>query len=165
MLEYDPNGGSFRVIWLHSAGRDPNLHYKRFRSTLFGSEHLFSLDLPHIVMCYYFHESAFFSYRKWLDAAILSYQDNVQLCINSLSARVEQFRKSQLAVSMSEGLLDPQKLEESSDHVMIADCDTDRRRPDEVVSYLQLKYDLGHLQAIEMQQHTGEIALPLDEDS
>lgn len=30
MAEHDPEGESFRVIWLHSVGKDPHLHNKRF---------------------------------------------------------------------------------------------------------------------------------------
>lgn len=164
MFEHDPKGESFRVIWLHSAGQNPQLHNDRFHATLFGIEHLFSLSLPNIITCYYFHESAFFSWQDYLDGAILTYQNTAQLCINSLSYRVEQFRKSELVASMSNGLCDP-KLEESSDDVMIADCDVERKNFDEVVSYLQEKYGLDHLQTIPMLQHTGEIALPMDEDS
>jgi len=138
-------------------GQDPYLHNERFHSTLFGSENLFSLRLPHIIRCYYFHESAFFSWRSYLDGAILTYQNTVQLCINSLSARAERFRKSEIVLSMSKGLCDPQKLEESYDHVMIADCDIDRKSPDKVLNYLQEKYGLDHLQTIPMKQHTGTI--------
>jgi hypothetical protein len=162
MIEYDPRGESFRIIWLHSAGQDPFLHNERFHSTLFGSETLFSLRLPHTITCYYFHESAFYSWRDFLDGAILTYKNKAQLCINSLSVRVEQFRKSELVLSMSNGLCDPQKLEESNDHVMIADCKIDRKRSDQVKSYLQKKYGLDHLQTIPMKQHTCAISIPMD---
>lgn len=162
MVEHDPEGESFRVIWVHSAGQDPYLHNERFRSTLFGTEKLFSLRLPHIITCYYFHESAFFAWRNYLDGAILTYHNTGQLCINSLSPRWEQFRQSELVDSMSIGLCDPQKLEESSDHVMIADCDIDRKKSDEVISYLQDKYGLDHLQTIAMKQHTGTISVPIE---
>jgi hypothetical protein len=164
MSDYDPAGDSFRVIWLHSAGQDPCLHYKRFHSTLFGTENLVSLSLPHIITCYYFHESAFFRWRDSLDGALLTYENTAQLCINSLSNRAEQFRQSELVVNLSEGLCDP-KLEESNDHVMIVDCDIDRNESEKVLSYLRVKYHLNHLQTIPMVQHTGiiELQLPTDE--
>lgn len=168
IIEHDPSGGSFRIIWLHSTGNDPNLHNMRFHSTLFGAEDLFSLRLPNIIKCYYFNESAFFSWQNYLDGAILTYiitdHFSAQLCINSLSPRVERFRKSELVVSMLDGLCDPQKLEESTDGVMIADCDIDRRRPDLVKRYLQDKYGLDHLQTIPMKQITCSFALPKDEN-
>lgn len=66
---------------------------------------------------------------------------------------------------MSEGLCDPQKLEESIDGVMIADCDIARRKQDEVLTYLQQKYDLDHLLTFPMQQVNFEIRLPKNEDS
>lgn len=165
MVEHDPEGESFRVIWLHSVGKDPHLHNKRFHSTLFGTEKLFSLRLPNVITCYYFQDSAFFSWRDYLDGAILTYQNNAQLCINTLSPRLKHFRVSELVLSMSNGLCDPDKLEEKSDHVMIADCAIDRKKGDGVIHYLQDKYDLDHLQTIPMQQHTGMIGLQVNEDS
>lgn len=162
--QHDPKGESFRIIWLHSAGRDPSYHNMRFHSTLFGIETFISLDRKLGITCYYFHESAFFSFRNYLDGAILTYYNEAQLCINSLSPRVEQFRKSELVVSLSNGLCDPQKLAETSDDVMIADCEIDRRCPDKVVSYLKGKYGLEHLLIFPMELHTSTILLPMNED-
>ncbi|MBI5524495.1 MAG: hypothetical protein HY910_17860 [Desulfarculus sp.] len=164
MLEHDPVGNSFRVIWLHSAGQDSYLHFERFRSTLFGSETLFSLHASNIITCYYFHESAFYSWRDYLDGAILTYSNNCQLCINSLSPRVDDFRKSKLVVGMAGGLCDPQQLAEDDDDVMIADCDLTRKDSDQILSYLCAKYGFQHLQPIPMQQHTGKILVQSDRD-
>lgn len=169
LIEHDPTVKSFRIIWLHSAGRDPYLHNMRLHSTLFGAEDLFSLHRPHTIKCYFFYESAFFSWRNYLDGAILTYtitdQIYAQLCINSLSPRVEQFRKSEIVASMSNGLCDPEKLAESNDNVMIADCDIDRSRPDLVKLYLQDRYGLDHLQTIPFKQITCSFTLPMDKDS
>jgi len=165
MVEYDPHGETFRVIWLHSAGEDPQLHYARFRSTLYGTEKLFSLRIQNLITCYYFHESAFFSWRDYLDGAILTFPGGAQLCINTLSNRVEEFRETELVIRMSNGLCDPTSLDEKYDAVMIADCDIDRKNSSEILLYLQKKYRLNHLQPIPMQQHTGMMAFPIDEDS
>jgi len=165
MVEHDPKGDTFRVIWLHSSGRDPDLHNRRFHSTLYGIENLFSLRLSNLITCYYFHESAFYSWRAYLDGAILTYGTQAQICINTLSPRVEQFRKSELVTCMSEGLCDPDKLAEQDDEVMVADCDVDRSDSDAVIRYLQKKYALDHLQPIPMQQHSAMISLPTNEES
>jgi len=165
MVEHDPEGETFRVIWLHSAGQDPYLHDERFPSTLFGTEKLFGLRLPNIITCYYFHESVFHSWRNYLDGAILTYQNTAQLCINTLSPRVSRFRQSELVVNMSQGLCDPQKHDELYDSVMIADCDIDRKKSEDVIRYLQGKYGLDHLQTIPMQQHTGMIGVEPYEES
>ena len=92
---HDPNGDSFRVIWLHCSGQDPEMHYERFHATLFGTETLVSLSHPNTLRCYYFNESVFFSRRDILDGAIITYADRVQLCINTLSPRVDKFRSSE----------------------------------------------------------------------
>ena len=159
MLTHNPEGKSFRVIWLHSTGQDPELHYQRFHATLFGTETLFSLRLPNVITCYYFNESAFYSWRDYLDGAMLTYLDTAQLCINTLSPTVEQFRKCELVQSMSKGLCDPDKFHDLQNDVMIVDCAIDRRRPEKVLAYLQEKYSLDHLQAIPMKKLTGKILL------
>lgn len=136
----------------------------KFHSTLFGTEDLISLSLPYPIKCYYFHESAFFSWRKCLEGAILSYDVarttggwdfGVRLCINSLSPRAEQFRNSEIVFSMPKGLCDPQKEESSDLSVMIADCEIDRKRSNEVINYLQTKHSLYHLRAIPLKQFTS----------
>jgi len=162
ILAHDPIGQSFRMLWLHSAGHNSSLHYERFHKTLFGSQILFSLNLPETTTCYYFHESAFYSWRNYLDGAILTYNNKAQLCINSLSPRVEMFRKSELVLCMCDGLCDPQKLEEHGD--MIADCDIDRKKPDLVKSYLRNKYGLDHLQTINMKEISCTVAVSMDEN-
>ncbi len=161
MVEHDPTGETYRVIWLHSTGEDPELHDTRFRATLFGTESLSSLTSPNIKTCFYFHESAFYSWRKYLDGAVLTYSDHtqihIQLCINTLSPRVNVFRESELVKSMSNGLCDPDKLHGLDNATLIADCQFDRKDSNKTLVYLQEKYGLDHLQTIPMQKHTGKI--------
>lgn len=157
MMEHDPERKMFRVIWLHAAGQDPQHHFRRFHSTIFGTETLFSLRLKHIVTCYYFHNSAFHLWRKELDGAILTYQNSGQLCINTHSPEVNDFRQSDLVKGMSNGLCDPEKFEGIEDGVIIADCDVPRNDTGGVISYLQRKYAIDHLQTMPMMQHSGTV--------
>jgi hypothetical protein len=169
MLEFDPSGQTYRVIWLYSAGQDPEEHNMRFHATLFGTETLFSLRLPNSITCYYFHESAFYSWRNYLDGAILTSLNtardsiNIKLCINTLSPRVDKFRQSELVQSLSNGLCDPDKLHTHND-VFIADCPLDRKDSNKILAYLQNKYNIDHLQTIPMSKHTGKILLEPDKE-
>ena len=79
-----------------------------------------------------------------------------------IAPRVEQFRKSEIVFKLREGLCDPQK-EELSDQVMVADCEIDRKRSNEVIQYLQIKYSRDHLRAFPLDQHTSTILMG-DED-
>jgi hypothetical protein len=158
MMEHDPERKMFRVIWLHAAGQDPQHHFRRFQSTIFGTESLMSIRLSHIITCYYFHNSAFHLWRNELDGAILTYQNNGQLCINTLSPKVDDFRQSDLVIGMSNGLCDPEKLDEGIQNgVIIADCDLPRNDTSGVISYLQKKYAIDHLQPIPMMQLSGTV--------
>ena len=158
-IDHDPDHNTYHIIWIHSAGQDPNLLNSRFHATLYGTETLFSIRKTNVINCYYFHNSAFFSWREYLDGAILSHYDQIQLCINTLSPRAKDFRMSQLTVSMAKGLCDPDVLEARYDDLYIADCEIDRKNENDVLKYLQIKYSLDHLQTIPMNQHTGSIAI------
>lgn len=160
--EYDPEDRYYHVLWLHSEGRDPELLYTRFRSTLFGMQHLVSLEVPHLMTCYFFEESAFYSYRAYLDAAILTYKDQLQLCVNTLSHRRVGFKGSCMYSALSHGLCDPDSLKEE-DGVLIADCIEDRRRQNRVIDYLRQKYHVDHLQVMEMTQYSATVAVPMNE--
>ena len=165
IVDHDPKNETYHVVWVHSAGEDPELHNRRFHSTLFGTEKLFSLRKDNVITCYYFHHSAFFSWRDFLDGVILTYLNTVQLCINTLSPRAGEFRESELTLSMSNGLCDPEKLERQFDDVMVADCDIDRKNSEDILRYLQAKYGLDHLQQIPMNQLTGMIAVSGNDES
>lgn len=160
MMEHDPEHNAFHVIWLHSTGRDADLFNMRFRATLFGMQNLVSTERPNVITCYYFHESIFYSCRDELDGAILSCFDEsglkIQLCINTLSPNIQIFRESDLYKNLSKGLCDPDLLHEA----IVADCDLDRKKIDEMMDYLRKKYKLNHLQTINMQRHSAMVALP-----
>ncbi len=155
----DPENKTFHVLWIHSVGRDPNLLNMRFHATLFGTESLFSIEKEYVMTCYFFGESAFYTHRHCLDGVILTYNDQLQLCVNTLSDRKEDFKKSDLYRSLSKGLCDPDILK-TEEGVLIADSDIDRGSQAQVIQCLQKKYGLNHLQTIPMTQYSGIIAVP-----
>ncbi len=159
MKEHDPKNETYHVLWIHSAGRDPNLLDMRFHATLFGTQTLISTEKDITFTCFFFEESAFFTHRTVLDGAILTYNNQLQLCVNTLSPRKKDFRQSDLCKSLSRGLCDPDILQKEELY-MIADCDTDRKEKSEIIKYLKGKYSINHLQTIEMKQHSGRIAIP-----
>jgi hypothetical protein len=156
--EYDPESKTFHILWLHSEGHDPNLLNMRFHATLFGTETLISIERNYAMTCYFYDESAFFTHRSDLDGVILTYNDQLQLCVNTLSHRKDEFKKTDLYRVLSKGLCDPDNMK-ADDGVLIADCEMDRRNAREVIKYLKAKYKLNHLQKIEMKQHSGMILL------
>jgi hypothetical protein len=157
--EHDPESNTFHILWLHSEGRDPNLLNMRFHATLFGTETLISIEKDYAMTCYFYEESAFFTHRPDLDGVILTYNDQLQLCVNTLSHKKEEFKKADLYRLLSKGLCDPDNMK-TDKGILIADCEIDRRNKMEVIEYLKAKYNLNHLQRIEMKQHSGMILLP-----
>lgn len=156
----DPSRQAFRIVWLYCAGRDPQLHWERFFSTLYGAENLTSLELKSLAYCYYFYDSAFFRFKNDLDAAILTNSKSIKLCINSLSVKAEEFQKSALVEVLSNGLCNPPREEARTAGVMIADCDLDRKNTAAVLEYLKSKYKLTHLQVMTMNQFSGTMKIP-----
>ena len=163
MDEHDPENKTFHVLWIHSAGQDPNLLNMRFHATLFGTQRLVSVDVDPVMICYYFNESAFYTHRNSLDGVILTYSDQLQLCANTLSPRANEFRDSELYKGLSKGLCDPDILQKEED-VLIADCDVDRKDRNAVVQCLRGKYKIDHLQTIDLAQYSGIISVPNKEE-
>jgi hypothetical protein len=147
MKEHDPENNTFHVLWLHSEGRDPNLLNMRFHATLFGTQTLFSTEKEYAITFYYYDESAFFTHRTELDGVILTYNDQLQLCVNTLSQRKESFRQSDLYKVLSKGLCDPDNIQ-TDEGVFIADCEIGRKNAVGIIKYLKTKYRLNHLQYI-----------------
>lgn len=156
---YDSQCKTYHLIWIYCMGRNPEFLSKRFYSTLFGAQTMFSLNPLNFITCYYFKESSFFTHREHLDAAILSYENNVQICVNSLSSRAETFRYSELLKNINQGIRDPMILE-TTEGAMIADCKFDRKETNKIIDYLRKKYSIKHLQTIDMVQHSAMMTIP-----
>jgi len=151
----------FALLWLHADGRDSESQFQQFAHTLFGLTRVFSLhDSAFDYECYYFHESAFFSFRATLDGAIISTPSSAQLCVNTYSPRVGGLRNSMLARALEGGVRDPAALEAQGEAI-IADCDADRRKTGEIIGYLQRKYNVELLQNI----HVGRLTAWVDTDA
>ena len=152
----DPSHSKFHLLWLHSWGRDAKFLHERFRATLFGSVQV--VYPPNIApTCYYFYDSSFFELRETLDAAIVSFEGNLQFCVNTLSSRLDEFRKSELYQALLEGLCDPD-VEEKSRRGFIADCSIDRRNSTAVLEYLKEKYGVSLLLDLNFTKHSTMIA-------
>jgi hypothetical protein len=151
--EYD-----FSLLWLHAEGIDADSQFKQFEFTLYGRTNVFSLrDQSFDYDCYYFYDSAFYRWRALLDGAILSVENQAQLCINTYSPKAVAFRTSEVVKAFGKGVLDPLKLE-SEGKAIVADCDVDRRNESSVIGYLQRKYN----QELLMHMHVGRTEMFLE---
>lgn len=156
MDDEDSSHTKFHVLWLHSWGRDAQLLCERFRATLFGCVQV--IHSQNIApMCYYFYDSSFFSLRETLDAAIVSFDGNLQLCVNTLSPRVDDFRNAELYQAMRECVCDPDS-EETNHRGLTVDVPIDRRDKDSVLEYLKRKYGLSQLIELNFTKHSAMIA-------
>jgi len=159
MDDEDPKHAKFHVLWLHSWGFDAELLHKRFFATLFGS---IQMTWPPYApntspVCYYFYDSSFFRLRDTLDAAILSFDGELRLCVNTLSPRLGDFRNSELYQALLEGVYDPDR-EEKNHRALIMDALIDRHDKSAVLEYLKKKYGLKQLLDLDFTKHTAMFA-------
>lgn len=145
-----PAPEDLRLLWLHGQGRHPDLKVMQFHATVYGTTNIIDLDNPSRRReCYFFYHNEFFRFREGLDGAVLAAGDQVLLCINHFSQRADLLRTSPLAVAFRPFVCDPVRLEEEGE-VFIADCDIDRRRPEEVIQYVRRKYGCEKLMNMDM---------------
>ncbi len=166
LQQHDPEGQTFHLLWLHCEGSDPELHSERYLATLYGSETLFCDGAENLVTCYYFHESSFFTWRDSLDGAFITYQTGSQqmkmiLCVNTLSPRVQAFRKSELPISLPGTVFDPEGRYGLENNTMNADCDIPRSQTDGVIAYLIEKYSVERIMPIPMKKLEARVRFPL----
>lgn len=158
LSEYKTSPKSMKLIWLHASGQDPELQMTQFRGSLYGLVDIIDMESGQNRKCYYFGFNDFFRYREILDGAILTAGSSLQVCINDLSPRANELRKSPLISTFASGVLDPAELERN-DSVYIADCDLDRRDTKQVIMYLQDKYQKKWLMDLNFTQHSAAVAV------
>ena len=145
---------SFKCIWFRALESLITDEFDFIKATLYGTRHLLVCDQSIIfsyVSCYYFDPNEFYKFRS-LDAVVLENGKRVELCLNSLSCRFDEFRCSSLyRIFESKGtlrIIDPNKLEMGKE-ILVADTDVPRNDREAVIRFIQEKYGL-HVQPIDM---------------
>ena len=144
---------------------NPAFQHTRFRATTYGIETLASLRVNHLLRCHYFHESIFFKHREVLDGIVYTFGDQLQVCVNTLSPRANDFRSSDLIEAFRGGIYDPDKRDGVENGYMIADCSLDRKDLDGVKGFLREKYSLDHLQDLPLKKHSVAMGITPGMDS
>jgi hypothetical protein len=162
--DYPSEDRDFSLLWVHAEGEDPLSQAKQITSTLYGKTRVFSLlNSKFSYECYFFYDSVFFRRRDTLDGAIVSALRKVELCINTYSPRYSSFRVSEMVRAFGQDVVDPTELEQAG-RAIIADCDVDRRRHDEVARYLEEKYNEKSLQHLDIGSFSLMRKFPVGED-
>lgn len=157
-----PDEADFKVLWLHAAGRYGEILETRLTATLYGRRQLIHTENEHDDRyCYYFDNSDFFRHRSVLNAAIVSFEDRCQLCINDLYPDADAFRRSEFRSLFGEGYIDPVEFERMGD-AYIVDGSVDRRDEMAVTRFIIEKYQCGMVQSLDLAHHSVEIDLPRD---
>ncbi|MEI8173695.1 MAG: hypothetical protein WCH07_09465 [Deltaproteobacteria bacterium] len=149
----------FKLVWLYAKGHHPDFQIDDFESTLYGREYIADWgDNKPLIYCYYFGNSDFYFHRYILDGAIVSDDQEMKLCLNTLSPRYREFKKSKLRQSFRDGVIDPIE-DEINGEAFSVDPEFDRNHGD-VIDYLTKKYNLKRPMKMDMQQLSGTMCLP-----
>lgn len=155
-------GDPLRLLWFVSLGRGAEVYARQIRATLLGSTQVVDLQETSWQRdCYFFHNSAFFRWRDTLDGAVIAQSKSGQLLVNPFSSRVDRLRRSPMAVTFGQGVLDPIALE-AEGRACIVDGDVDRSDEAAVQHFLQRKYGRPMLQSIEMGHHGVWMGVPVE---
>lgn len=163
-LNATPGVFTNKMVWLHSAGHYPEHHVTRLRSTLYGMQQLFVEREDSIMDCHYFHNSEFFRYRTTLDAAIISCGETLEFWINDLASSFCTIQETEIHQLLEQAAFDPTSFEQDG-RVYRIDGPVDRKDRKALLTYIQDKYHCGHVQEIDMAQHTCAMSVPHDEQT
>jgi len=137
-----------RIPWLHCVGLQASVDAERFKNLLFGSVYIADwADGGDAKQCYFFRPSIFHRYKHIIDAAIVSTEHDLWLCINPHSQRHKQVDKSRLASIFAEGKNDPSQLELEG-LACIVETSIDRRDEGAVLRCVIDKYGLSDLSVV-----------------
>ena len=140
---------------------DAKVTREQILGAIYGKASLTRPSSPQHYECLYFAESAFFRYRKRLDAAIVICPDDATLCLtlylNDYGSRLERVRQSKLAQFFAEkrALYDVAEWERQNKDSLIADCDTPRSDVRKTIEYLEHKYGIKGLRKLDLKRWAG----------
>jgi hypothetical protein len=140
-LANTPVSADFHVLWIAAFHRDWEYLSTMLLRTLYGVAKVASfhalLEERTIHECLYYHRFSFFRDRN-LHAVVFSTETRRMLCVNALSARAEEFRRTKLH-QLFASPVDPAR---APDGVLVVPPDVDRSLPNAQWQYLKDRYGL-----------------------
>jgi hypothetical protein len=156
----------FRLMWFTATGIHAEGKYEQFMATLYGRTNILEMNGAHYRRCYYFRNSDFFRRAEVIDGAIVAHTDGVsitaKLCLNSLSPRFEDLRRSTVLAPLGAAVEDPVALE-AAGTAFILDCALDRGIEGPLLAYLQQKYATAPLMRLDLGYTNASILVPKKE--
>jgi hypothetical protein len=149
----------FKLVWLYAKGHHPDFQIDDFESTLYGRDYIADWgDNKPLMNCYFFDNSDFYFHRNILDGAIVSDDQEMKLCLNTLSPRYKDFKQSKLRQAFQNAVVDPVDAEINGEAFSV-DLEFDREHGN-LIDYLTKKYHLKRPMKMDMQQLSGTMCLP-----
>jgi hypothetical protein len=100
-------------------------------------------------------------FERWpdIDAAIVTVENSITLCVNEFSAKLERFQSSLLYQSFAQrgGPVSPSNLEANCGFLSIADRTIDRVSEETVGQYLSERYGLKQVHILNIRTHSASV--------
>ena len=132
----------YSIVWLYCVGLHAEDRCEQFINTLYGSTMITDWDGDFTGPCYFFRNSEFYRHRNTLDAAVVSTDENLLLCLNPLSHRYEKVKETKLISELLDWTLDPLEWEARGEALFV-DGAVDRGNQRAILDFLRKKYSLG----------------------
>ena len=132
----------YSIVWLFCAGLHAEDQCEQFINTLYGSTTITDWDGDFTGPCYFFRNSEFYRHQNTLDAAVVSTEEELLLCLNPLSHRYEKIKETKLISELLDCTLDPLE-REARGEALFVDSDVDRGNEQAILDFLRKKYSLG----------------------
>lgn len=149
--------GTFRLIWIHAVGLDADHKYRRVIKTLYGHAWLCPVDSDQSVHCLYFHFNVAYDLRD-VEAVIISNKNGMEVCLNGLADRINEFRESELCQTYKQlhRIFDPMAKVGSGDYIACT-ASISRKDPDAVLKAIESDTGIRYRKLPDLLHHTFEI--------
>lgn len=155
----EPGGSELRLVCLLALDKyDADVVSRQILGVLYGMRSLLTSAGPGKAVshdCLYFAESAFFTYRDELDAAMVIDAGGATVLVNDHGHGADRIQNSRLGRFFAEkGAFYDERTWER-DGRLVADCDFDRSDGERIRLYVEGKYGLGQTIVMEFKRHSA----------
>jgi len=157
-----PNN-EFSCVWFRAANHLIPDEVELIQASLFGIKTLLISDSEnktYHAKCFYFDYNDFYNFKN-INAVVIDNGHAMHICINNFSARIQEFRTSELYnyFISSDSLIDPKNFTKDSG-VLVADIDCPRNQIKKIKDYIQNKYGLYVNNILDMKAMAGVLKYP-----
>jgi hypothetical protein len=140
--------GTFQLVWFHGAALDAEHKFRRIFKTFYGHSWLCPVEGGDSVHCLYFYFNLAHEMRD-VEALILTFGNDIRVCLNEFAQRIDEFRDSELC-QMYSGLgvvYDPKEMVASGEYIACT-ADMSRKDPQAMLDALEVQTGIRYRKCV-----------------